>query len=494
MKTAVLGAGAFFGAFFLVGCTAGPNYRRPMVAAPPQWTAPQTRGVAKGVEPETDLWWKSFRDGELDSLIERAVEANYDLQLATARVEEARAATGLARSNYYPQAGAGAAVNRVRQTGAGLVPGRGVQLFNYESNSYNIDANLSWEIDLFGRIRRGVEAAQGDLAASEQDRRNVLITVLGDVARYYSQLRGAQLRLEIANQNIAIAEDTLALTRARAAGGQASHRDVAQAEGELEAVRSQPPALKTEIQVAIHRLGVLLGKQPGELEAELSPQAPIPPVPPEAPAGIPSGLLERRPDIRSAEAQLASATARVGIAKADYFPRFTLLGNAGREATQLHDLSLGFGNYFGAGPSVSLPVFTGGRIRSNVEIQNARVRQTAAEYKSTILRAFEETENALVAYANEQDRRDRLDAAVRSDETSFELANVQYKAGLADFLTVLDAQRQMYASRDLLAQSQTNVTANLIALYRALGGGWSISPNATAGIAMKSAAANSNPN
>jgi len=465
-------------AVFLAGCAVGPNYQRPAVPAPPQWTTPQARGVTKGVEPETDFWWKSFRDAELESLIQRAVEANYDLQMATARVEEARAATGLARSSYFPQVGAGVAVNRVRQIGVGLLPDRRGQLFNYETNAYNVNSNLSWEIDLFGRIRRSVEAAQGDLAATEQDRRNVLISVLGDVARYYSDLRGAQLRLEIAQKNIATAEDTLALTKARAAGGQATERDVAQAQGELESVRAQAPALTTDIQLAIHRLGVLTGKQPGELEDELSKQASVPPDPPDVPAGIPSDLLERRPDIRSAEAEMAAATARVGVAKADYFPRFTLLGTAGRQATQLHDLSVGFGNYFGVGPSVSLPIFTGGKIRSNVEIQNARVRETAAAYQSTILRAFEETENALVAYANEQDRRDRLTETVHANELSFELANVQYKGGLTDFLTVLDAQRQMYASQDQLAQSQTSVTTDLVGLYRALGGGWSISPNA----------------
>jgi multidrug efflux system outer membrane protein len=468
-------------AVLLTGCAVGPNYQRPLVSTPAQWTAQPARGTVKGVEAQTDAWWKSFHDSELDSLMHRAVEANYDLQMATARVEEARAAAGFARSSYSPQIGAGAGVSRSRQVGVGLLPGAsgpGAQLFNYEANDYNLDANLAWEIDLFGRIRRGVEAAKDDLAASGQDRRNTLITVLGDVARYYSDLRGAQLRLEIAGKNIATAGDTLALTKARVSGGQATERDVAQAEGELESIRAQVPGLDTNVQTAIHRLGVLLGKPPGELQEELSKQAPVPPVPPDVPAGIPSELLERRPDIKRAEAQLAAATARVGEAKADYFPRFTLLGTAGRQATELHDLSLGFGNYFGVGPSVSLPIFTGGKIRSNVEIQNARVRETAAEYQSTILRAFEETENALVGYANEQDRRDRLIATVRSDETSFELANVQYRAGLTDFLTVLDAQRQMYANQDLLAQSQTSVTTSLIGLYRALGGGWSISPDA----------------
>lgn len=473
MKTALIGICLLL----LTGCALGPGYRRPLLPIPAQWTARQSGGILNGAGPVTDLWWKSFHDAELNSLIERAVQTNYDLQQAAARVEQARAAAGLARSSYYPQVGSGVAASRVRQIGVGLLPEHGARLFNYETNAYNLNGSLSWEIDLFGRIRRSVEAAHGDIAASEQDRRNVLISVLADVARYYAELRGAQLRLEIARRNIATAQNTLILTKARVAGGQATERDVAQAEGELEAVRSQVPGLNTDLQAAIHRLGVLLGKEPGELEEELLKQAAVPPAPPEVPTGIPSDLLERRPDIRRAEAQLAAATARAGAARADYFPRFTLLGSAGRQATELHDLSLGFGNYFGAGPTISLPVFTGGGIRSNIEMQNARVHESAAVYKSTILRAFEETENALTAYANEQDRHNRLEAAVRSNETSFELANVQYKAGLTDFLTVLDAQRQMYANQDLLAQSQTRVTTNLIALYRALGGGWSISPN-----------------
>ena len=466
---------------FLTGCAVGPNYRRPAVSTPVQWTTPQPRGTVKGVDPQTELWWKSFQDAELDSLIDRAVRANYDLELATARVQESRAAAGFARAGYSPQINAGAAITRNRQIGVGLTRdanGPKAQPFAYETNAYNIDTELSWEIDLFGRIRRGAEAAKADLAASEQDRRNVLITLLGDIARYYSDLRGAQLRLEIAGKNIATALDTLGLTKARAGAGQATERDVAQAESQLESVRAQVPTLNTDVQIAIHRLSVLLGKQPGDLETELSQQAPVPPVPPDAPTGVPSELLERRPDILRAEAQVAAATARVGEAKSEYFPRFTLLGAAGRQARQLHDLSFGLGNFFAVGPSVSVPVFTGGRIKSSVEIQNARVRESVAVYQATILRALEETENALVAYGNEQERRDRVAASVRSDETAFELANVQYRAGLTDFLTVLDAQRQLYANQDLLAQSQTRVTTNLIGLYRALGGGWSISPNA----------------
>jgi NodT family efflux transporter outer membrane factor (OMF) lipoprotein len=351
-----------------------------------------------------------------------------------------------------------------------------VARFPYEINAYTGDLSLSWELDLFGRIRRGVERTTADLAASEQDRRNVLVTLLADVARYYAELRGYRLRLAIAQKNIAIAEDTLALTSQRVTAGLATERDVAQAQARLESVRAQVPTLDTSIQTSIHRLGVLLALPPGALEQELATSAPVPPVPPQVPTGVPSDLLQRRPDIQRAEAQLAAATAQVGEAKADYFPRFTLLGTAGRQAVQLHDLTLGLGNFFSAGPSVSVPVFTGGRIRSHIAIRSALVRQARAAYQNTILTAFEETENALVQYGNEQDRRNRLTAGETADETAFELANVQYKAGLTDFLTVLDAQRELYTNQDLLAQSQIQVTTNLIGLYKALGGGWSISP------------------
>ena len=201
-------------------------------------------------------------------------------------------------------------------------------------------------------------------------------------------------------------------------------------------------------------------------------------MPPDVPAGLPSDLLERRPDIQRTEAQLAAATARVGQAMADYFPRFTLLGTAGRQASQLHDLSLGLGNYFSVGPSISLPLFTGARIRSNVAVQDARLKQAAITYESTVLAALEETENALVNYATEHDRRDRLDAAVSANKTALELANVQYKAGLSDFLTVLQSERDLDATQDLLAQSQASISTDLIALYKALGGGWSVSPKA----------------
>ena len=464
---------------FLSACAVGPNYRRPQASVPPQWTAPATTGTRPGVEPAEDDWWKSFNDQQLDSLIHRAAEANYDVKLSLARLEEARAATGIAKSSFYPQVAAGVSAERVRQVAVGLVASpqnQGTarpQIFPYEVNNYQGRFDASWELDVFGRIRRQVQAAKADVRAADEDHRNMLITVFGDVGRYYAELRGYRLRLEIANKNVSVAEDELKLTRDLAQAGQVTQRDVAQAEALLESIRAQIPQLNSAIDVSIHRLSVLTGQQPGALETELRTHSVLPMLPPDVPVGLPSDLLARRPDIKSAEAQLAAATARVGVAKADYFPTFTLFGTAGRQAAQLHDLTLGLGNFFAAGPSVSVPVFTGGRVRSNVAVQNARVKEAAAFYQKTVLGSLEETENALTNYAEEQSRRDHLQGTVRASQDALDLANTQYRAGLADFLTVLDSERTLFQNQDLLAQSQTALVLDLVALYKALGGGWS---------------------
>ena len=304
---------------------------------------------------------------------------------------------------------------------------------------------------------------------------SVLVILLGDVGRVYAQLRGFQRRLEIANKNIKTQQDTLDLTSARAKAGLATELDVSRAAAQLESTNAVVPTLLSGIDISIHRLSVLLGEEPGALRSELEKTSPIPSAGPEVDVGLPSDLLERRPDIRRSEAQLAAATARIGEAKADLFPRFVLTGTAGRQATQLHDLMLGAGNFFSAGPGISLPLFTGGRIRSNIAVQTSRQREALIGYQSTVLNALEEVENALVGYSQEQERRDRLNEAVSHSQLAVDLATEQYKAGLVDFLSVLDAQRDLYANEDQLVQSQTTVTTNLVGLYRALGGGWSAS-------------------
>ncbi len=464
------------GSLVLSGCAVGPEYKREATPVSPLWSVEQSRGTTTH-EP-AERWWTSFSDPELEKLVRHAVDANLDLKAAAARVEDARAERGIAASGLFPSVGATASATRNRQrviapTGGAQAP---VSAVPVEFNNFQVGFDATWELDVFGRIRRGLQAAGADAAAALEARREVLVTVLGDVGRSYAELRGLQLRLDIARKNIDIQRDTLELTKTRAAAGLATQLDVSRASAQLDATRSVEPSLQSGIETSIHRLSVLLGQEPGALLVELLPDAPVPVTPPEVPVGLPSGLLERRPDVRQAEAQVAAATARVGEAKADFFPRFVLLGNAGRQASQLHDITLGMGNFFGAGPVVSLPIFTGGRLRSRLAAQDARLRAAVIAYRAAVLSALEETENALVAYAREQTRRERLESAVTSSKESVRLSSELYKAGLTDFLSVLDAQRELYANEDMLAQSRTAQTVNLIALYKALGGGWQSFP------------------
>ena len=466
----------------LAGCAVGPNYKRPQVAVPNQWTVAPTRGTsAKPIE--RGEWWSSFQDAELSSLIERAVGGNLDLKLALERVQEARSARGIARSGYFPSVDATASATRNRQLV--ITPGTqgSAMLVPVEFNNFQGGLAASWELDVFGGIRRGVQAASADAAAAEENRRDVLVILLGDVGRDYVQLRGFQRRLEIANKNIKTQQDTLDLTTARAKAGLATELDVSRAAAQLETTKAAVPTLLIGIDFSIHRLSILLGEEPGALRSELEKVSPIPIAGPDVEVGLPSDLLQRRTDIRRSEAKLAAATARIGEAKADLFPRFVLTGTAGRQASQLHDLTLGAGNFYGVGPGISLPLFTAGRIRSNIAVQTSRQREALISYQSTILNSLEEVENALVSYSQEQERRDRLNEAVAHSQLAVDLATEQYKAGLADFLSVLDAQRELYANEDQLVQSQTTVTTDLVGLYRALGGGWS----ASAVVSMKRA-------
>ena len=457
----------------LSGCAVGPRYRRPTALIPSQWNMDQPRGTTSPREP-VEQWWASFHDSEFDKLIQQAIRSNLDLQTATARIAEARAEHGISNSNFFPTVQAAASATRDRV--AVIVPQSGTQksakVVPAEFNNYQAGFDASWELDIFGRIRRGRQAASADLAATEDERQAVLVTVLGEVGRVYVELRGFQLRLEIANKNIKTQQDTLALTEARSKAGLATELDVARAKAQLDTTASVVPSLQTGIENSIHRLSVLLGEEPGALRSELLPASPVPLLPPEVPIGLPSQLLERRPDIREAESQIVAATARVGEARAEFFPRVVLSGSAGRQASQLHDITLGIGNFFSAGPSVSLPVFTGGRIRSQIRVQNARLEQATIAYRVTILSALEETEDALTSYSQEQSRRERLENAVKSNEEAVQLSSETYRAGLTDFLSVLDAERELYANEDLLAQSRATQALNLIALYKALGGGW----------------------
>jgi NodT family efflux transporter outer membrane factor (OMF) lipoprotein len=455
------------------GCAVGPNFQPPKTTPPAQWSAPQAGGETN-LEPSLDSWWKSFNDPQLDSLVERAVRTNQDLRIAEARVREARAFYRIASSQLWPTVDAGGSYARENQSKNQPILGSlpmpsGIP---YENNVYQAGFDASWEIDVFGGNRRAVEAGKAEAAAAEFGRRNVLVTLLGEVARNYVELRGCQRRLEIATNNLATQQEALALAQNRFNNGLTSDLDVQQAATILANTRAAIPMLETGIQDYIHRLGVLLGQPPEALLAELSAPAPIPSAPPIVPAGLPSDLLRRRPDIQQAERQLAASTARIGVATADLFPKFSLTGVAGYESTSASDWFSGGSKFWSIGPTVQWRIFDAGRIRANIRVQDARQEQALAAYEKTVLLSFEDVENSLVAYAKEQIRRRSLEDAVASSQDSLHLANQLYGNGLASFINVLDAERSLYQAQDALVQSDKAVTQNLISLYKARGGGW----------------------
>ena len=454
-----------------------------LIGASLSWSATipaqfHSQAAGASVDPAVEQWWSSFHDPELDSLIERAVRANLDLKMAASRLLEARAARGGARAGLLPSAEATESSQRVR---GGLTqgifrPNAGSQsslLAPFETNIFQQGFDASWEIDFFGGKRHALEAATADAAATEEARRDTLVSLLAEVARNYGELRGTQQRLEIAGHNIDLQTDTLDLTKVRAEAGLGTQLDVERQASQLAATQAMVPALESATQMSIHRLSVLLGEEPGSLAGELTERKSLPATPPVVPVGLSSDLLKRRPDVRRAGAEVAAASARVGVARSDFFPKITLTGGAGRQGTSFSGLTLGAGNFFAFGPAIKLPVFTGGRLRANMEAQKQRLSQAQLAYQNTVLRSLEETENALTAYGHEQERRERLQAAAQASRLATHLANELYTRGLADFLTVLDAQHQQLAIEDDLVQSDTAVVTNLVALYKALGGGWS---------------------
>ena len=462
----------------LAGCTVGPNYQPPRASAPPQWSAPLAGGETKQVV-SVAAWWKTFDDPQLDSLVERAVAANLDLRMAGARVREARAQYRLVSADLWPTMDATGSYARQRQSqnqpllGAIPLPA-GIP---FDNNVYQAGFDAAYEIDVFGGTRRRIEAGKAEVAAAEWGRQNVMVTLLAEVARNYVETRGYQRRLAIANQNLQAQEQALSLTRDRFTHGLTSDLDVQQAATLLETTRADLPTIESLIQASIHRLDVLLGQPPGALLAELSLEAAIPSAPPTVPVGLPSDFLRRRPDVRQAERQLAVATARIGVASADMFPKFSLTGVAGFEGVSAGDWFTSSSRFWSVGPTVQWRIFDAGRIRANIRVQDARQEQALACYEKVVLAAFEDAENALVAYAKERVRRRSLENAARSSRDSLHLANQLYANGLANFINVLDAERSLYRTEDSLVQSDKAVTQDLIALYKALGGGWDTEPS-----------------
>ncbi|MCC6423094.1 MAG: efflux transporter outer membrane subunit [Phycisphaerales bacterium] len=464
--TALLGVGLLAG-----GCAVGPDYQAPKSTVGEGWGELGPSGTADGpatrpsAQPLPVRWWRMFNDPTLNDLIERSARSNLDLQRATARIREARAAHDVAEADIFPNVDVNGSYNRSRNR---FAPGGG----NDAHDQYKAGFDASWEIDVFGGVRRGVEAANADIAAAVEDRRDVLVSLMAEVARNYIELRSYQRRIDIARENLSAQQKTLDLTKNMLAAGVVTDLDVARAEAQVATTASQIPLLQSAARQSIHTLGVLLGADPMALVPELSQSLPIPKTPPEVPVGIPSQILLRRPDLRRAEAQLHAATARIGVATADLFPRFSLTGSLGLQSSKFSSLGDWDSRYWSIGPSVAWPIFDAGRIAANINVQNAKQEQALLLYQQTVLDALRDVEDALVAYAKEETRRRILAKAADANRRAVDLANQLYEAGRTDFLSVLQAQRDLFASQDALVQSDSAVATNLVALYKSLGGGW----------------------
>jgi NodT family efflux transporter outer membrane factor (OMF) lipoprotein len=453
--------------FMLFGCAAvGPDYVPPGVSTPEKWNASSSGGIA--YEPDAlqtmAHWWTTLDDPILSSLIDRALQGSLDLRIGVARVREARARRGIINADRFPTINAKGSAIKSRsseETGSGV-----------ETDLYAVGFDAGWEVDVFGGVRRSVEAADAALEASSEGLHAVMVSLLAEVGLNYVELRSLQTRLAIAEANQNAQKETYEITQARYGSGLTSELDVEQAKYSLQETRSQIPPLTIGIQQAENRLAVLLGQKPGTLKSELIEPAPVPVTPIEVAVGVPAEALRRRPDVRKAERLLAAQTARVGVATAELYPRFSLMGTIGLEALSFEDVFSSGSRKYGIGPSFHWNIFDSGRIRQNIEVQSALQEQALLSYESSVLGALADVENALVAYANEQMRRQSLVEGAQAAQRAVTLSQNQYTSGLIDFQNVLNAQRALFSLQSQQAQSDAAVTSNLISLYKALGGGW----------------------
>ena len=458
----------------LLGCAAvGPDYVPVEPKSPGTWHTDLQGGLTTHpLNPETlGHWWTTLDDPRLSSLEERAVKGNLDLKEAQARIVEARALRGINKANLFPTLDASGSVTEHRLSENSNTGERGTL--------YAAGFDAGWELDIFGGVRRSVEAAQADLEATQENLHDVLVSLLAEVALNYVEMRTFQARLAVTEANIKTLQKSYELNQSRYQAGITDELAVQESLRLLETSRSQIPFLETGLEATKNRLAVLLGEQPGKLHWELSEYRPIPAVPATVAVGIPADTLRHRPDIRRAERLLAAQTARIGVATADLYPKFRLFGTIGLESLAASEFFKYDSRTWGFGPSFSWNIFDAGAIRQNIKAQTARQEQALTQYESVVLQALEEVENVLVAYAKEQQRREHLIEAETAGERATRLAQDQYEAGLVNFNNVLDTQRSLLVIQDQLAQSDGTVTSNLVRLYKALGGGWKFLKPAT---------------
>jgi multidrug efflux system outer membrane protein len=455
-----------FVALVLAGCTVGPNYRRPEVPAPPDFRGRAPDEPATPASVGDIAWWELFRDETLLTLIRTALAENYDVRIAAARILDARERVTIARSAQVPDVSANASAPYTRTTGE-RAPAQFRETFAPLGT-----LDLAWELDLWGRFRRGTEAARADLLAAAEAQRFVFTTLVSDVASAYFQLRELDLELEISRRTLALREKSVRLVRLRFEGGVAALIDLRQAEVLLYTAAETIPDVERRVEQTENLISLLLGRNPDAITRGRALPETLALIPPTVPAGMPASLLERRPDIRAAESELAAATARIGVAKADLFPRVQLSGAIGAGGVLVNGSWFGPNGLLAFGPQISLPIFNRGRIRAGVGSAEARAEEALARYEQTIQQAFREVSDALVEHRKRREFREQQERLVESLRDAARLANIRYQGGVTSYLEVLDTERQLFDAELLLAQAQRDELLAVVRLYRALGGGW----------------------
>jgi len=447
------------------GCTVGPNYKRPDTTVPSAYRGltPEEAAKAETISVGDQKWWQVFEDEQLQSLIRTAIEQNYDVRIAATRVLEAQAQLGITRSNQFPTASAGAAISSQRTSKTLVFPAG-------EETAGQVTLSAAWELDFWGKFRRATEAARASLLASEWGRRAVIATLVSNVASAYFQLRALDLQLSISRETLSSRQDSLRLTQLLADHGSTSMLDVRQAEQLVFTAAAEIPFLEQQIEQEENLISVLLGQNPGPVTRgrTLTEQ----PHPPTVPAGLPSALLERRPDIHAAEQQLIAANAEIGVAKAAYFPEISLTGTGGFQSPQLSSLFSGPAGLWTFGPSLTVPIFTAGRIHSTVRLAEAQQQQAVLFYQQTIQGAFRDASDALIAYRKTQEFRAQQQLLTQSAQDAARLSDMRYRGGVTSYLEVLTNETNYFAAELALAQAQFQELQALVQLYNALGGGW----------------------
>jgi NodT family efflux transporter outer membrane factor (OMF) lipoprotein len=461
-------------AIVLAGCVSvGPDYERVRFDAPATWMESSVSAEA-APDLDTSAWWKSFDDPVLTELITQAVNGNPDVTQAIARIDQARADAAITRAAALPALNVSAATTSSYSDSSSLaavetaVSSQPVTA----STTYQVGSDVSWELDMFGGQRRKREASRAELEASVEDMRAVVLTLLGDVASNYIELRQQQQRLLIARASAASQKDNVEVTRERSRIGLTSQLDVFQAQAQFAAIQADIPTREASVRQAIHRLGVLLGREPEALASQLSATQPLPSPERVYAPGLPSELLDRRPDLRKAEHQLAAASANIGVAAAEQYPAFDLTMGIGIQGNVLTKF-LGLANwYWSVIPAVSAPVFDAGKARADVKKKQAAYVEALAGYRSAWLVALEDVENALTTISTEQERKQSLTGAVKANEEALALARERYGKGLTNFLDVLSAEKSLYEAQDNECTASANVLLGMVKLYKTLGGGW----------------------